>query len=135
MGVALYIVSENKDIQSDICMDGKALADVMIETKLEALAKDNNITPLINYIQQTPEQIEDFCDELNLPKDKLPLVKFFSPEEGLKIIKEHQKMVIKEEIWIGKERTLLVYEDLNRCEEIFKVLITHHVKWYFAYDF
>jgi len=135
MGVAVYIVSEDESLQNDIVMDGKALAEVLVETKLEALAKDNNIEPLTNYVQQTPEQIDIILEDLNLPTTPKLEQKYFSPEKGMKLINEHIKMVLKEEIWIGKERTILVLEDLYQCAKIFKKLIQQNVKWYFAYDF
>jgi len=134
MGVAVYIVAENERIQNTIGMDGKALAEVLVETKLEALAKDNHIEPLTNYIQHTPEQMKEFIQDFDLPENTINL-KYFLPEKGLDLIIEHKKMVLKEEMWIGKERAILVLEDLHQCEIIFKRLIETQTRWYFAYDF
>ncbi len=116
-------------------MDGKALADIIIETKLEALARDNDIEPLVHYIQQTPEQLEEILLDMNLPRDNIPKQKYFCPEKGLSLIEEHIKMVKKEELWIGKDRILLILNDLNECKKIFKYLIGENISWYFAYDF
>lgn len=139
MGVSLYIVSEDESLQSDIFVNGKALAGVIVDTKLEALAKDNDLDPLNDYIRQTQDQIEEFfVNELGLSENefpKLPKQNWYPPEKGLRLIQEHKELVKQKAMWIGRDRVPDILEDLNEFENAFTKLVEHNVNWYFALDF
>jgi len=130
MGVAYYIVLE-RDIEGlDTMMDGKSLAKAWDE--LDTVAGSLGITTLSEFISIDPEMAAEFLDEVDAESVKLPPLKQFSSDGGLKTVQALLAHLTANPESAPRAEGVLM--DLRECERILSEASREGVKWHFAID-
>ena len=82
--MSLYIVLENQDPGFDLHVNGNALSRA--EEQHAADAKRLGVRPLMEFFSIGPDEAGDFLEDIEVAAAKLPPLRWFSAEEGLKTV-------------------------------------------------
>src|SRR5260370_29685149 len=103
MGVALYIVLEQKPADFDPFVNGKALSHA--EEDLAKIAEQFSVKPLMSFFNARPEEVEDFLADEGIDPKFIGLeptaLQWFESREGLHTFRtfpqhlKHNQGVIK----------------------------------------
>jgi hypothetical protein len=124
MSAALYIVVENKPEETDVFVNGKALAGA--EDRLVAAAQKLGVPELMSFFSQDPEEAADFMDT-----DALPEEQWFRPNDGLRTI----RALLAHFAASAKTGDAAIVSDLREFETVLQRLQEAQLRWHLAVDF
>ena len=138
MGVAWYIVAENPELQEKIYVNGKFIANHL--DHLSVITTEHGCNKIEDYHSQP---VEDLLDLIQLEMDdvaesidpnKLPEVKWFSPEEGMQYVQKLVDLIKKDRNTSTTTKEELL-SDLGEYLNVMEILIKNKCRWHFAIDF
>lgn len=140
MGSALFIELESEIPGFDPSMDGKALARA--EGYLSALCEDLGVTPLIQFVVVSKEQLDDFLaaeglDDLLEDTSKIEAV-WFKPTAGLGVVRALRRSLEKDPesfTAFAEVDAAWVSEDLLQAEKVLQEAERTGVRWRFVVDY
>lgn len=146
MSVALFIVAERPVEGLDTFVDGKALAHCrpseskarggrQTENYLEVLARAAGVRPLMEFISESPEDVQELLDEEDedLPVIEVPPERWFLASEGLATVRGLLSQLSADPD--GTAESEHVIADLRQFETILARLDAEGVRWHLSVDF
>jgi len=127
MSVAWYIVLEKQIPGLDTFMNGKALAKAA--EKLDYLAKQHSVRPLMSFFSSSREQLLAFAGSEGVETGTEIAETWFVAEEGLRTINLLLEKVEENSVSEAARKDLL---DFRRILETAK---QHGTRWHLAIDF
>ncbi|HEY1423660.1 MAG TPA: hypothetical protein VGF20_09420 [Candidatus Acidoferrum sp.] len=127
VSVAWYIVLEHKISGLDHFVNGKALAKAV--EKLDSLAKDRGVLPLMGFFSAPQEEIAEFAKEHGISSKQGSAKNWFRAEDGI--------MTVRALINEG-EKGMLDVNVVAELREFYRVLEAarhNSVRWHLAVDF
>ena len=138
MGAALYIVLEKSIPDFDPFVNGKALsAD---EKRLDRLARELGVTPLMDFFGMNPEDVADFleaeAEASGQPAGDLPHMegeKWFAAGDGLATVRALRQRLREEPKAVRDPKAII--SDLDEFETVLERARSADVRWHVAVDF
>ncbi len=125
MSLAWYVVLDREVPNLDPFLNGKALA--RSAPAISRLAAKLGVRDLGDFISASPAEIADLVeDEI---ADELPPESWYSPEEGLRVVRAMVKEVAK------SSRMGDVLADLREVERVLDLAEHVGARWHLAVDF
>jgi len=135
MGVALYIVAQKAIKGLDLTVNGKAVGRIDEQT-LDTLCDALNVTSLVSFISQDPDELADIMGEDVIDvegDDELPEEEWFAAQDGLATVRALIAHLGADLSVLAD--TAMIVEDLRDFERVLAALAEHGVKWHLAVDF
>lgn len=134
MSVALYIVAQERVSGLDLSVNGKAIGKVD-EQSIDRLCDALNVTSLVSFTSQNPEEIADLMGEEVIDVDdveEFPGEEWFAAEDGLATVRAliaHLTAVPS-----ALADSAAIVDDLHGFERVLATLVEKQVKWHLAVD-
>jgi len=129
---AFYIVLQEKIPGVDsIGLEGRALSKHNL--RLEALAKQAGVTPLVNFFSASENELAALLEDHLIPDEALSKAKelWFSPEEGLRTIEELLRILAQQP---SAENSALGAE-LMEFQRVLQAAQSRNIRWHLAIDY
>jgi len=135
MGVALYIVLEQKPADFDPFVNGKALSHA--EEDLAKIAEQFSGKPLMSFFSARPEEVEDFLADEGIDPKFIGLeptaLQWFEASEGLQTVRTFLQH-LKQNPGVIKNSPKIV-RDLEEFERVLSEAEKRKLRWHLAVDY
>ena len=133
MGVALYIVPERDVPGLDTFVSGKSLG--RNEKRLDRLAQQAGVEPLMAYFSQAPEEAEAFFEEMEAepPEGGFAPADWFPAEDGLATVRALLSHLAANPSAVPEQSSVI--DDLRQFESVLERLESAGVRWHLAVDY
>lgn len=128
MGSALYIVAEQKNLEVELWVSGKALARADFE--LQVVARELGVTSLMEFFSADRESLSAFIDAAGSGTAE---EQWYSAAEGLKTVRELTSHLRAHNLRLTATDQVLA--DLADFERVLSYLDERNVRWHLAVDF
>jgi len=129
---AFYIVLQEKISGADATgLEGRALSKH--NARMEALAKQAGVTPLLNFFSASQNDLAAFLEDHLIPGEAPGNAKelWFSPEEGLRTIEELLRILARQQ---SAENYALASE-LTEFQRVLQAAQSRNIRWHLAIDY
>lgn len=132
MSVALYIVAQEPVAGLDLAVDGKAIGELSEQT-IDQLCDALNVTSLVSFTSENPEEIADLMGEEVIDiddVDEFPSEDWFSAADGLATVRALITHI--DNVPSAVRDAAAVVNDLRSFEQVLAALAANNVKWHLA---
>jgi len=133
--MSLYIVLEKETPGFDPHVDGYNLSQA--ESDLAEIAREIEVTPLMDFFSADPEEIEGFMEEENPSGEeqekRMSDEAWFSADQGLETIRGLTDYIVAHMGRVRNDGPLL--EELQEFERVLEEARTRGLRWHLAVDY
>lgn len=135
MSTALYIVLERPIPNFDAFVNGKSAAQAL--ERLEAVAKQLGVRPLMEFFSIDPEEAADFLGEHGASDEEvvsgLSPSQWFAAQEGIDTVRGLLDHLRSNRSSVANSEEVI--RDLEEFERVLAMAEQEHTKWHLAMDY
>lgn len=135
MSVAYYIVCREEADDLDVFVNGKAVAHLE-DAVIEKLCQSAAVPSLLDFISQSPEELEDFLDGEGMDAEEnhnFPDEAWFTAAQGLLTVRGLLNYLRANPGTLDNSADII--EDLLEYETVLTQLEARQIAWHLALDF